>query len=201
MNQAGPVLKRTLYPGIAALCLMVLMAEPSVMPCSWAQAAGPVTSKVAYDLALAAAKKWQADALLFDLSSLANAPVDTEGRSSTWSLKFFSRKANKVFIVTVANGIAQTFEIQNPGGTTIEITAKTNLDSKRLAAMADAAGGAKYRKSGAVVTMGLRQSPVAAGSGPLWHVSYAEKGPDGMPDKELFHVTIEGDSGKLEVIQ
>ncbi len=200
MNRGCEAPRKVFCSTIAVACLTLFVTALLVVPGGRVEAAGPVTSKVAYDLAFAAAKKWQADALLFDLSSLANAPVDTEGRSSMWSLKFFSKKANKVFIVTVANGGAQTFELQNPPGRIINITAKTNMDSRQLVARADAAGGNKYRKAGAVVTMGLRQSPVAAGTGPLWHISYAEKGPDGIPGRELFHVAIEGDSGKLQVL-
>ena len=180
------------------VCLLFFIAQSAVNPRK-SEAAGPVTSKVAYDLAVALASKWQADAKLCNFTTIATGPVDAEGRSSEWSLHFSSKKATKVLMVTVSKGTASTFEISGEGGRVIQLTAKTNLDSKQLLMKADAAGGAAHRKKGAVVTMGLVQSPVS-GVGPLWHISYAAKGPDGMPGKELFHVAIEGNSGKLSVL-
>ncbi len=160
---------------------------------------GPVTAKAAYDSALALAMKWKSDAKLCNLTTIATGPADAEGRSAAWSIHFSSKKAGKLLMVTVSNGAASTFEVAGPGGRVIELTPKTNLDSRQLIARADAAGGAVHRKKGALVTIGLVQGAVA-GVGPLWHISYAAKGPDNMPGKELFHVAIEGNSGKLSVL-
>ncbi len=184
----------------AVFILMIFFAGPIVF-LSGADpvAAGPVTSKTAYEMAHALAAKWQPDAKLCNFTTLATGPVDAEGRSSEWSLHFSSKSANKVLMVTVSKGVASTFEISGEGGRVIELTAETNIDSKQLLARANAAGGAEHVKNGAVVTLGLVQNPLK-GVGPLWHISYAKKGADGMPGKELFHVAIEGNSGKLKVL-
>lgn len=177
--------RKPIHLAVTLICQLFLVAIPAFSQQKEATTAGPVTSKAAYDLALASATKWQEDARLFDFSNLASAPVDSEGRSAEWTLKFFSKKAGKVYMVSVANGHLRIFEFANPGGRIIEITAKTNLDSKQLMAKADAAGGSPYRKAGVMVSIGLVQNRLP-GVGPLWHVSYAEKGPGGMPGKELF---------------
>ena len=56
-----------------ALCL-ALAAAPTAF------AAGPVDAQAAYNLAKAAASKWQPDAELFDFATLSTAPLDSEGR-------------------------------------------------------------------------------------------------------------------------
>lgn len=184
----------------AVFFFMILFAGPAVLlPGVGLAASGPVSAKAAYDMAYTMAAKWQPDAKLCNFTTIATGPVDAEGRSSEWSLHFSSKKANKVLMVTVSKGVESTFEISGAGGRVIELTAKTNIDSKELLARANAAGGAVHVKNGAVVTMGLVQSPLA-GVGPLWHISYAKKEADGRPGKELFHVAIEGNSGKLKVL-
>jgi hypothetical protein len=184
----------------AVFFFLILFAGPALLlPGVSLAVSGPVSAKAAYDMAYALAAKWQPDAKLCNFTTLATGPVDAEGRSSEWSLHFSSKKANKVLMVAVSQGVATSFEISGEGGRVIELTPNTNIDSKQLLARANAAGGAEYVKNGAVVTMGLVQNPLP-GVGPLWHIGYAKKEADGMPGRELFHVAIEGNSGKLKVL-
>ncbi len=199
MNMRRMVSSKAAICTFFCICLAFYMASGVVSPQLSEAASGPVTAKAAYDMAVAMAMKWQPDAKLCNFTTIATGPVDVDGRSSEWSIHFSSKKAGKVLMVTVSKGAASKFEVPGPGGRIIEVTAKTNFDSKQLIAKADAAGGAAHRKKGALVSLGLVQSPVA-GVGPLWHISYAAKGPDGMPGKELFHVAIEGNTGKLSVL-
>ena len=199
MRTYRSVSPRAVIYTVVCICLSLCIVSAVLGLRVGEAASGPVTSRVAYDLAAALAMKWQPDAKLCNLTTIATGPVDGDGRSAEWSIHFSSKKAGKVLMVTVSKGAASTFEVPGPGGRIIEVTAKTNLDSKQLIARADSAGGAAHRKKGAFVSMGLVQSPLA-GVGPLWHISYAAKGPDGMPGREQFHVAIEGNSGKLSVL-
>ncbi len=170
-----------------AVCFaLVLLAAPP------GAAAGPVDARTAHDLAKAAATKWQPDAELFDLSTLSTAPLDGEGRSAEWAVKWSSKKAGKVNMMTVRNGALSTFEIPTAGGRVIVLSPESILDSKKLLAMADAKGGAAHRAQGAKVSLGLVQNPVV--KGPLWHLSYEKGG------KEVFHVGIEANGGKTTVL-
>lgn len=178
--------KKLVRFGVAAVLALALLAAPA------ARAAGPVDAQTAYGLAKAAAAKWQADAELFDFGTLSTAPLDGEGRSAEWYLKWSSKKAGKVNMMSVKNGALTTFEVPTAGGRVIVIAAVSILDSKKLLSMADAAGGAAHRAKGAAVSLGLVQSPVA--NGPLWHVSYGKDG------KEVFHVGIEANGGKTTVL-
>jgi hypothetical protein len=157
-----------------------------------ARAAGPVDARTAYDLAKAAAVKWQPDAEMFDFGTLSTAPLDGEGRSAEWYAKWSSKKAGKVNMMSVKNGVLSTFEVPTAGGRVIAISPQSIFDSKKLLAMADAKGGSAQRAKGATVSLGLVQNTVV--NGPLWHVSYAKDG------KEVLHVGIEANGGKTTVL-
>jgi len=172
-----------------ALAVCLALASLAARP---ARAAGPVDAKTAYDLAKAAATKWQPDAELFDFQNTSLGPLDAEGRSADWNLKWSSTKSGKVNLMSVKNGALTTYEMPTAGGRVIAVSPQTILDSKKLLGMADAAGGAAHRAAGAKVSLGLVQSPVI--KGPLWHVSYSKN------DKETFHVAIEGNGGKVKVL-
>ena len=192
------IVSRTVMYAVIGACLGLCLAGAGI-DLRACEAAGPVDARTAYNMAAALAAKWQPDAKPCNFTTLATGPVDGEGRSAQWSIHFSSKKAGKLMMVTVSSGQASTFVVPGPGARVIAISPKTNLDSKQLLARADAAGGAAHRKKGALVTIGLVESPVA-GVGPLWHISYSAKGPDGMPGRELFHVAIEGNTGKLSVL-
>lgn len=176
---------KKLAPLALAVCL-ALAAAPR------ARAAGPVDAQTAYGLAKAAAAKWQPDAEMFDFGTLSTAPLDGEGRSAEWYVKWSSKKAGKINMMSVKNGALTTFEIPSAGGRVIVVSPQSIFDSKKLLAMADAKGGAAHRAKGAAVSLGLVQNPVV--NGPLWHVSYSKDG------KEIFHVGIEANGGKTTVL-
>lgn len=179
-------MKRNLvFLSVALLVILVSAATAS--------AAGPVTGKAALDAARAAALKWAPDAELFDFGTLSTAPLDAEGRSAEWYVKWSSKSAGQVNLMSVKNGAVQPFAHAGAGGRVIKLSPKSMLDTKQLLAMADAKGGAAARAKGATVSAGLVENRVVGG--PLWHFSYTGK--DG---KEVLHVSIEADAGKVKVL-
>jgi hypothetical protein len=186
------VRRRSSLPALAAFLFAVALpvaAQPKGAP-----KPVPVDAKTAYGLAKAAAAKWQADAELFGFGNLVTGPVDTEGRSTAWIVKFSSKAAGKTNNVSVTNGVVTTWEMDGSGGRVIPVKAETTWDSKELVRRADEAGGAAHRAAGAKVTLGLVANTVVPGT-TLWHVAYQDP-----KYKELFHVGIEGETGKLKVL-
>jgi hypothetical protein len=120
------------------------------------------------------------------------APLDAEGRSADWMVKWESKSAGKINIMSVRDGAVTTFEMESKGGREIVLSPQSILDSKMLLAMADAKGGAARRAAGAKVSLGLVQSTV--NNAPLWHVTYSKD------NKEVFHVGIEANGGKTTVL-
>ncbi|MFI5120491.1 MAG: hypothetical protein ACHQM4_08765 [Thermoanaerobaculia bacterium] len=171
----------------AALALAVCLAAARA-----SHAAGPVDAQTAYTTAKAAAAKWQPDAQLLELQSSGLASLDAEGRSAEWVLKWASKSAGKINLVSVRNGAVTTYEMDSRGGHAIVLSPQSILDSKKLVAMADAKGGAARRAEGVKVSLGLVQSSVI--DAPLWHVSYKKD------NKEVFHVGIEANGGKTKVL-
>jgi hypothetical protein len=183
-EQEDDVTKSAVAP-LLAVCLS-LAAAPA------ARAAGPVDARTAYDLGKAAAAKWKPDAQLFAFQSSGLAPVDVEGRSADWMIKWTSKGAGAINIMSVKDGVVSTFVMEDKGGRAILLTPQSILDSKKLVAMADAKGGAAHRTAGVTVSLGLVQSPVI--DGPLWHVTYSKN------NKEVFHVGIEANGGKTTIL-
>ncbi len=186
-NRRSPFL-----PVLAALLVAVSLSAAA--QAKGAPKPGPVDAKTAYELAKTAALKWQADAELFGFGNLTTGPVDTEGRSTAWNLKWTSKAAGKMNMMSVTSGVLTTFVMDGAGGRGIPVKPETTWDSKKLVQMADGAGGAAHRARGAKVTLGIVANAVKPGT-TLWHVSYA-----GDDYKEVFHVAIEGETGKLKVL-
>lgn len=187
-------MNRHRLPFHAFAALLVVMALPTAAQPKGAPKPVPVDAKTAYDLAKAAAMKWQSDAEMFGFGNLSTGPVDAEGRSTAWNVKWSSKAAGKMNMMSVTNGVLTTFEMDGAGGRVIPVKPETLFDSKKLVGMADEAGGAAHRAKGAKVTLGIVGSTVKPGT-TLWHVSYS-----GDDYKEVFHVGIEGETGKLKVL-
>jgi hypothetical protein len=188
-------MNRRSLPLHALAGILLALALPVAAQPKGAPKPVPVDVKTAYDLAKAAAAKWQPDAVLFGFSNLVTGPVDAEGRSTAWVVKFSSKAAGKTNNVSVTNGVVTTWEMDGAGGRVIPVKAETTWDSKELVRRADEAGGAAHRAGGAKATLGLVANTVKPGT-TLWHVSYQD-----AKYKELFHVAVEGETGTLKVLK
>ncbi len=52
--------------------------------------AASITAREAWDLASARARAWKPDAVPFELTTTSEGPLDAEGRSKDWNIKFSS---------------------------------------------------------------------------------------------------------------
>ena len=182
------------------LMMFVAVAAIAAPPPSTKAVAGPVSAQQAYDSAREAALRWRPDARMFDLGTTSEGPLDGEGRSAEWSIKWSSQAGGDVNLMLVKNGKVEAFAHPGAGGRVIELQPDSIMDSKKLLEMADAAAGAAARAAGNRVSLGLVQNP-RTGVGPLWHVSYAPVEADGRRGTEAVHVAIEAKGGKLQVLK
>lgn len=187
-------------PRSPLLLTMLAAAVAAAGPPPSKAAAGAVTAQQAYDRARAEALRWRPDARAFDLGTTSEGPLDGEGRSVEWSIKWSSQAGGDVNLMLVKKGKVEAFSHPGAGGRVIELQPDSIMDSKRLLEMADAAAGAAARAAGSQVSLGLVQNPLP-GVGPLWHVSYAPVESDGRPGPETVHVAIEANGGKLKVLK
>src|SRR5664279_1170147 len=68
------------------------------------------------------------------------APLDADGRSADWVVKWASKSAGKINLMSVKNGAVTTYEMASAGGREIVLSPQSILESKKLVAMADAQG-------------------------------------------------------------
>jgi len=148
-----------------------------------------ITAKEAWDLASARARSWKPDAVPFDLTTTSLGPLDAEGRSKDWNIKFSSASAKAVDPISITNGQISCYAMTGPGGRVIEWNDKIVLDSKKLYETAQKAGGDKL--AGQKIMAGLVQNK--SGGLSLWYLNYA--GADG---KQTLSVVIDAKTGKVK---
>jgi hypothetical protein len=149
-----------------------------------------ITAKEAWDLANARAKAWKPDAVSFEMTTTSLGPLDAEGRSKDWNIKFSSPGAKAVNLISITNGQISCYAHDGAGGRVIEWDDTIVLDSKKLYETAQKAGGDKLAP-GSKITAGLNQN--RPGGLTLWYLNY--EGPDG---KQTLSVVINAKTGEVK---
>ena len=152
---------------------------------------GALTAQEAYDLALPEALAWQADATLASLSTSLGGPLDAEGKSESWELKFWSPSAGEVNNLTFDYGV-----LHNLGPLAMDLTPvpamdSVILDTKRIYDIAAAAGGSKFIDEGNYVDASLGHYP-GDDSLPTWVVNYFAQ-----DNTASFTVAIDARNGEV----
>jgi hypothetical protein len=166
--------------------------EPTAVPAPTETAASALTAQEAYDLALAEAQAWQADAVLSELGTSTLGPLDVEGKSEGWAAKFWSPSAKEMNSMIFMNGTLNATALPLPSGARI-VPAMDSviLDTKSIYDTAAAAGGQAYLDAGYDAMASLVTYPMDENV-PTWYVNY-------MGPTVGFSVIIDARSG--DVIQ
>ena len=101
-----------MYRRLIALVALICLGSP-LIPLGSVFAAGK-TARAALTEVLAAAKKWQADALMVGLSSVT---VKPDGTADDWKFSFYSPKAQKRSVVTADSSGVHVREVNLGYGT------------------------------------------------------------------------------------
>lgn len=181
---------------IPSVALALLLAAPAFAQpkpsCTAGKTGKPaaITAKEAWDLASARAHAWQADAVPFDLTTISTGPLDSQGRSTDWDVKFSSPSAKAVDMISISDGSIRCFAIAGEGGQKIHFDDRIILDTKRLYDLAQKAGGDKI--PGAKVMAGLvperRQDASES-----WYLNYED-----AAGKEVLSVVIDARTGAVK---
>jgi len=166
--------------------------QPTVVPDSPAPAAaaGPFSGTEIYEMALAEAQKWQADAVLSEMSGVS--PLDEEGRSDGWVLKFWSPSTKGFNQVMYMNGGMTTSPSDLPVPNA-PVADGVIVDTKRLYDIAEAAGASTVTEQGYRPLPGLVPYPLDE-SRLTWYLNY-----QGGDYRVVYTVIIDAVTG--EVIQ
>jgi serine/threonine protein kinase len=159
---------------------------------SVAPVAKALTGEEVHQLALAEAQKWQGDAVLSEIATSGLAPLNPEGKTSDWILKFWSPSSKGLNTIMLISGALTTSptNLPVPKATVLE---GVILDTAKLYQLADQAGAAKYtaqgyRPSAAITPYPLDENKLT------WYLNYA-----GGDYRVVYTVIIDAKSG--EVIQ
>ncbi len=161
-------------------------APPTVAPLT----SEPLTGQEVYDMALTQATQWQADAVLSEIGTSSLGPLDAEGKSTSWMLKFWSPSSkgfNSMFFME-GNLSATPSDLPVPKAVVAE---NVILDTKQLYDIAEVAGAASYtaegyRPSAALIPYPLDESRLT------WYLNYA-----GGDYRVVYTVIIDAVSGEL----
>jgi serine/threonine protein kinase len=154
------------------------------------QAIALLTGQEVADLALAEAQKWQSDAVLSEISTSGLGPLDAEGKSSDWILKFWSPSSKGLNTIMFSNGnfVSTPTNLPTPKTTILD---GVILDTKRLYDIGEQAGAAKftmegYRPMAAITPYPLDESRLT------WYLNYA-----GGDFRVVYTVVIDAKTGEV----
>ncbi len=167
-------------------------AANTTPPTSAPITAKALTGEEVNQLALVEAQKWQADAVLSEIATSGMAPLDAEGKSTDWILKYWSPSSKGLNTVMLLNGsfTASPTNLPVPKTTVLE---GVILDTKRLYDIAEEAGAAKYTAQGYRPMAAITPYPLDENR-LTWYLNYA-----GGDFRVVYTVIIDAKSG--EVIQ
>ena len=185
-------MKRTVLGSIAvSIGLIAAGANAQAMPSCVAGKTGKppsITAQEAWEIASKRAHDWQADAIPFDFTTTSLGPLDAEGKSKDWEVKFSSARANAVNMISVSEGQIRCYAVKGAGGRPLKLVDPITFDSKKLYETAQKAGGDKV--GAATIMAGLEQGTNGL---PQWILNYQN-----AQGKEVLSVIIDAKSGKVQ---
>ncbi|HMC23104.1 MAG TPA: ankyrin repeat domain-containing protein [Thermoanaerobaculia bacterium] len=149
----------------------------------------PVLARQVYDALLPIVRKWQDDAELVDLGTVATG-LDAAGKSANWNAKFYSRSAQKMNLMSVTDGVLTATPVQSNEMRIVPVTESTILDTAKLNQIAEAAGASAYTSRGMHPEATLIHNPSA---GDAWYFNYS----DPATQKNVLTIIIDANSGKV----
>ncbi|MBN1993124.1 MAG: hypothetical protein JW953_10505 [Anaerolineae bacterium] len=169
---------------------------PSPTPEPTEETLGPLTAPEAYELALAEAQAWQADAILASMGTSHLGPLNAAGTSESWAISFWSPSAGEMLPLLFINGALNTPPtVPMPvAPDTVPAFDSVTLEMKALYDTAAAAAGSQYTGPDYYLMASLTPYPLDK-SIPTWYMNFH----DAQNNTVAFNVIIDARSG--EVIQ
>ncbi|NJN93381.1 MAG: hypothetical protein HC875_04470 [Anaerolineales bacterium] len=152
--------------------------------------AAAMTGQEIADMALVEAQKWQPDAVLSEIATSGLGPLDAEGKSTDWILKFWSPTTKGLNTIIFMNGAFTTSptDLPTPKTTVLE---DVILDTRRLVEIGDQAGAAKYTAEGYRPMAAITPNPLNEAQ-LTWYLNYA-----GGDYRVVYTVIIDAKTGEV----
>ncbi len=180
---ASPTLAATNTPVATDTPVPATVTPPPVV----AQA---LTGQEIHDLALAEAHQWQADAVLSEISTTGLGPLDEEGKSDSWTLKFWSPSTKGFNSMMYMDGALTSTPSDLPVPEAV-VAKDVILDTKQLYDLAEAAGAAEFTAEGYRPMASLTPFPLDK-SRLTWYLNY-----QGGDYRVVYTVIIDAVTGEV----
>jgi hypothetical protein len=182
-------------PGIALLFTALLfLVRPAAaeQACKAVQMKNPSpTLSEIYPTAEKYAKAWKPDAVPARLTNTSLGPLQPDGRSAAWDIKFYSAQADAHVGVTTFRGTLTCWAEKGSAGRMPDLKPGFFRDGAALYALAREHGG-EYIAQGYTVSIGTAASP--RDNHATWYINYSKEGGKDAP----VSVIVDANTGKLE---
>ncbi len=149
-----------------------------------------MTGQEVYELSLAEAVKWRPDAVLSEISTTGLGPLDAEGKSTSWALKYWSPSSKGTNAFFIMDGALTSTPNDLPVPQAV-VANDIILDTKRLYDIGNEAGATTYTVQGYRPMAALTPYPLDEDK-LTWYLNYA-----GGDYRVVFTVIIDATTGDV----
>lgn len=150
-----------------------------------------------YKTAEAKAKAWKADAEPARLGNTSLGPIDAQGRSTSWSMLFYSMAADAHVAINAAGGMMTCWTSQGSAGRMPVLAPTFFRDGAKLYEIARAQGGDLVARGYGVMAQTAAAPSDRHGT---WNLSFAMQEESGRTKSGDVTVIVDANTGKLEKV-
>lgn len=182
---------------IVVVGVLVSTASFAQEACKTTQLSSPAVSlSQFYETALAKAKAWKADAAPARLGNTVLGPIDAQGRSTSWSMLFYSAAADAHVAINAAGGMMTCWQREGSAGRMPALAPTFFRDGAKLYEIARAQGGDLAAQGYGV----MAQTAAADNRHGTWNLSFSMQEESGRTKSGNVTVIVDANTGKLEKV-
>ena len=188
-------MKRRLWCATAAVALGIAVTAPAEEACKTLQLKNPApTLSEIYSMAEKHAKAWKPDAVPVRISNTSLGPLQPNGSSAGWNLKFYSASADANVGITTFRGSLTCWAEKGEAGRIPDFKPDFFRDGAALYAIARK-NGEQFLGQGYGVMIGTAASPRTRHA--TWNINFSNEQSKDAP----VTILVDANTGKLETVQ
>jgi hypothetical protein len=147
-----------------------------------------------YETAEAKAKAWKADAAPARLGNSVLGPIDAQGRSSSWSMLFYSATADAHVAINAVGGMMTCWDNEGSAGRMPALASTFFLDGAKLYEIARREGADFIARGYGV----MAQTAAADDRHGTWNLSFTMQEKSGQTKSGNVTLIVDANTGQLE---
>jgi hypothetical protein len=149
-----------------------------------------------YEIAEAKAKTWKSDAAPARLGNSVLGPIDEQGRSTSWSMLFYSTTADAHVAINAAGGMMTCWDNEGSAGRMPALASNFFRDGAKLYEIAHKEGGDFIARGYGVIA----QTAAADDRHATWNLSFTLQEKSGQTKSGDVTIIVDANTGKLEKV-